>query len=424
MLRPQAGTVVIAAAGRTAGTLETTQVRLHGTAGWAPLGTISGQFPAAPGQRELLAVSVTAGIYDGVSLGAETVSVRVTVSSGQVEPILLGIDDGRLIPGAVYAGNDELNLGLGELSGKFVAMPPFALHDQDGHAFDNERVAGRDLIIAAFNTTCHETCPLYTALFLQLARQAAGSVMLLEVTTDPSVDTPGVLAGYARGVGASWTFATGGSEALTAFWKPFDVALAGGDTHTSTLALVDRHGYVRLVYRGVPRVGQEIPPSLVTSLSAKGLSELASGGDGWGAPDVLQALTTISGPETSPAPAGGKAPAFALPATDGTMVRLSDFAGKPVVINFWATYCPPCKAEMPMLQKDVGHSNSHMLLINEGESSDTARSFLAGLDIRQSLLDQDLAADHGERRKPLKLPAVPQAVVAIRVEVPQMRGPP
>ena len=84
---------------------------------------ISGQFPAAPGQRELLAVSVTAGIYDGVSLGAETVSVRVTVSSGQVEPILLGIDDGRLIPGAVYAGNDELNLGLGELSGKFVQDP-------------------------------------------------------------------------------------------------------------------------------------------------------------------------------------------------------------------------------------------------------------------------------------------------------------
>ncbi|TMC87304.1 MAG: SCO family protein, partial [Chloroflexi bacterium] len=220
MLRPQAGTVVIAAAGRTAGTLETTQVRLHGTAGWAPLGTISGQFPAAPGQRELLAVSVTAGIYDGVSLGAETVSVRVTVSSGQVEPILLGIDDGRLIPGAVYAGNDELNLGLGELSGKFVAMPPFALQDQDGHAFDNERVAGRDLIIAAFNTTCHETCPLYTALFFQLQRNLPGGVALVEVTTDPITDTPATLNRYAQSIGAKWTFATASREPLQAFWKP------------------------------------------------------------------------------------------------------------------------------------------------------------------------------------------------------------
>ena len=97
------------------------------------------------------------------------------------------------------------------------------------------------MVIAAFHTTCHETCPLYTALFLQLARQAAGSVMLLEVTTDPSVDTPGVLARYATEVGAGWTFGTGNSEALTAFWKPFDVALAGGDTHTSTLALVDSY---------------------------------------------------------------------------------------------------------------------------------------------------------------------------------------
>src|SRR5205823_12549652 len=106
--------------------------------------------------------------------------------------------------------------------------------------------------------------------------------------------TPAVLAGYAREVGASWTFATGGHDALMAFWKPFDVALAGGDTHTSTLALVDRHGYVRLVYRGVPRVGQEIPPSLVTSLSAKGLTELASRGAVWVAPDVPHALTATS----------------------------------------------------------------------------------------------------------------------------------
>src|SRR2546430_16275579 len=86
VLPPQAGTVVIAAAGRTAGTLETTQVRLHGTAGWAPLGTISGQFPAAPGQRELLAVSVTAGVYDGGGLGAGTGSGGGTVSSGHGGP--------------------------------------------------------------------------------------------------------------------------------------------------------------------------------------------------------------------------------------------------------------------------------------------------------------------------------------------------
>ena len=216
--------------------------------------------------------------------------------------------------------------------------------------------------------------------------------MLVEVTTDPSVDRPAVLTQYGQQVGATWTLATGTPDQVAGFWKPFGVELAAGDAHTSTLVLVDRHGYVRLVYRGVPSVGHDIPPALVTSLSTNGLAELASGGDGWGAPDVLEALSTIAGPDTRPASAGGKAPAFALQATDGATVRLGDLAGKPLVINFWASYCPPCRAEMPLLAKDVGASNARLILINEGESRAAADAFLADLELKQpSLLDEDLS---------------------------------
>lgn len=391
-LQQPTGTLVVIGAGRTATNLPSTSLSLRQDGAWSAVGNASGRVPAAPDEQQLLEVSLGPGSYDAVRLGVDVAPVSLTVRAGQVEPLLLGIDAGRLVDGAAYAGNDEVNLGLGELAGKFVPLPPFELLDQSGKSLKLGSLAGKDVVLAAFHTTCHETCPLYTALFLQLARRASSSVMLLEVTTDPTVDTSPVLTAYAKEIGAGWTFATGTPEQVTSFWEPFDVALAGGDSHTSTLALIDRHGYVRLVYRGVPKVGNDIPPSLVTALSTKGLTELASGGDGWGAPDVLQALATIAGGEAASAPAGGSAPGFKLTSTDGSTVGLADFAGKPLVINFWATYCPPCKAEMPLLQKDVGASGAKLVLINEGQDSSVAKSFLRAQGINQpALLDQDLA---------------------------------
>ena len=395
-LQPATGTVLIVGSGRSAGTVASTPVRLYGASGWSALGSVSGEYPAAPGQRELLAVSVAAGSYRGLSFGAESTAAAVTVTAGQVEPILIGLDSGRMLAGAVYAGNDQVNLGLGELSGKFVAMPPFSLQDQDGNVFDSRFIPGHDLVIAAFNTTCHQTCPLYTALFFQLQSHLPGGVSLVEVTTDPAHDTPAVLKQYAQSIGARWTFATGSADGLAAFWKPFGVDLATGDQHISTLALVDRHGFVRLVYRGVPSVGHDVPPALVTALNGAGLSELASGGDGWGSPDILSALLTITGPELPPATAGGRAPAFSLRSSGGGTVSLGQLEGRALVVNFWASYCPPCRAEMPMLVRVMGsQAGVELVLVDEGDSQEAADSFLRALGItRPALLDSNLSVGH------------------------------
>ena len=387
------GTLLVAVAGKAEGSLQRSPLMVHGGGQWVSLGDVSGSAPAAPAERELTTVSLPAGAYDSVRLGGDLQRVAITIAAGQVEPLLLGIDAGHLIAGAVYAGNDEVNLGLGELSGKFVAMPNYELIDQTGQPLDQVTTAGKDLVIAAFNTSCHETCPLYAALFFEIEQHMPAGVALIEVTTDPSTDTQATLSAYARKIGAPWTFATGSSDAVSSFWKPFGVQLAGGDVHISTLALVDRHGYVRLVYRGVPGVGAGMPPGLITGMSAQGLHELASGGDGWGAPDVIQALATIAGPLQPPNDAGGQAPAFTLTGTDGRQVGLADLAGKPAVINFWASYCPPCRAEMPLLQRLVPQrSGVRLVLVDEGDSRQAARAFLDSVGLDQAaLLDSDLS---------------------------------
>ena len=53
----------------------------------------------------------------------------------------------------------------------------------------------------------------------------------------------------------------------------------------------------------------------------------------------------------SPLRVGQPAPDFTLPGLDGKMVSLSDYRGQVVLVNVWATWCPPCVGEMPSMEK-------------------------------------------------------------------------
>jgi peroxiredoxin len=76
---------------------------------------------------------------------------------------------------------------------------------------------------------------------------------------------------------------------------------------------------------------------------------------------------------------GAQAPDFTLNDLNGQEVTLSDFRGQPVLINFWATWCPPCRIEKPFLEKAYEKHKGEgfvILGVNMRESEETVRAFV------------------------------------------------
>jgi len=91
----------------------------------------------------------------------------------------------------------------------------------------------------------------------------------------------------------------------------------------------------------------------------------------------------------APLVAGAQTPALSLPDLQGKVHRLSDYHGKVVLLNFWASWCAPCRAEMPSiegLRRELRGEPFIVLAVNVGEDARVARRFAERADIGFTVL--------------------------------------
>jgi thiol-disulfide isomerase/thioredoxin len=106
---------------------------------------------------------------------------------------------------------------------------------------------------------------------------------------------------------------------------------------------------------------------------------------------VLGATILISSPKKtggqSPPTVGRPVPDFSLVLLNGEKISKDSLAGRPYLINFWATWCPPCKEEMPLIEKiHVNHPDSIFVVgVNVDEGEQIVEKFIQDMNITLSV---------------------------------------
>jgi thiol-disulfide isomerase/thioredoxin len=145
--------------------------------------------------------------------------------------------------------------------------------------------------------------------------------------------------------------------------------------------------------------------ALALALTACGSSQPATTPSSLDAGDVTVASESTLIDKGSGRPANGEiAPDFSYTLADGNVQKLSELRGKRVVVNFWATWCLPCREEMPELQQ-VANENSDLVVlgVNRNEAPAAIAEFGNEVGVTFPLI-ADPAGDIGDRYRAISLP--------------------
>ncbi|MFW5843491.1 MAG: prolipoprotein diacylglyceryl transferase family protein [Spirochaetota bacterium] len=135
------------------------------------------------------------------------------------------------------------------------------------------------------------------------------------------------------------------------------------------------------------------PANLVPAIAVLGAAFLV-----WGLPTTVTSVVRSRGEPIM-------MPSFRLSTLDGGEVEMADYVGTPTVINFWATWCPPCRREMPMLAAAARDTDgTSFVFVNQGEGTRVIEEYLVAesITLPNVLLDREqrLGAYFGIRGLP------------------------
>lgn len=118
---------------------------------------------------------------------------------------------------------------------------------------------------------------------------------------------------------------------------------------------------------------------------------------------ILAAALFMMGMSGRPPPLrpGVEVPAFSLPDLSGQTVGLDSYRGRPLLVHFWASWCKPCRKELPEIEaayRELRQQGLEVLAVNAGDDPQTARAFADRLGLTFPILldkDWDTATAYG-----------------------------
>lgn len=271
----------------------------------------------------------------------------------------------------------QASLVGGNLQGK--PAPNFHLRDQFGRTVSLTGMRGHPVVLTLMQSTCTQLCPGVADSIRRAVREigsAGRSVDIVAMSADPEHDTHASIVAFSRkhGLLHRWHYLTAGRATLSPIWTAYHVYVAPANapasirqSHTSATFLIDATGHERSLFLG-------------------GVSDLELGHD-------LQVLTgsrVTMLASNSPAPeVGHPAPDFALKSTSGRIISLGSLHGHVVVLNFWASWCHPCRTEMPMLgswYRKLHAKGFDIVGVNNQDPLNDARAFAKSVHTPYTIL--------------------------------------